>query len=378
MKRKNQDAPIKAYRFCIQPTDEQKVQFAKTFGCCRFTWNRMLADKKQYYDDTGETLYVTPAAYKGIPDLNWLNEVDSLALANVQINLERAYKRFFENKGGFPKFKKKYKSTESYTTNNVNGNIALENNLLKLPKLKEPVKVIQHRPIMDGGKLKSVTITKEPNGKYYASILFEFEAIGIDYSPNKECAVGLDMSMQELFVSSDGELGDYPRFFRQMQDRLATEQRKLSHMKPRSNNYVKQQIKVAKLYAKVKHQRENFLHHKSKSMAERYDIVCIEDLDMRALSQSLNLGKSVMDNGWGMFVTMLAYKLKERGKLLVKIDKWFPSSKTCSACGHNHKSLTLNDRIFICPQCGNTIDRDLQAAKNILKEGLRICEAGAL
>ena len=149
-------------------------------------------------------------------------------------------------------------------------------------------------------------------------------------------------------------------------------------MKRGSNNYVKQQIKVAKLHAKVKHQRENFLHHVSKSLAERYDIVCIEDLDMRAMSQCLNLGKSVMDNGWGMFVNMLAYKLKERGKLLIKIDKWFPSSKTCSACGHKHDSLTLNDRIFICPQCGNTIDRDLQAAKNILKEGLRICDAGAL
>ena len=231
---------------------------------------------------------------------------------------------------------------------------------------------------MDGGKLKSVTITKEPNGKYYASILFEYEAIRVDYSPNMECAVGLDMSMQELFVSSDGELGDYPHFFRKMQNRLAIEQLKLSHMKRGSNNYVKQQIKVAKLHAKVKHQRENFLHHVSKFLAERYDIVCIEDLDMRAMSQCLNLGKSVMDNGWGMFVNMLAYKLKERGKLLIKIDKWFPSSKTCSACGHKHDSLTLNDRIFICPQCGNTIDRDLQAAKNILKEGLRICEAGAL
>ena len=378
MKRKNQDAPAKAYRFLIKPTDEQKVQFAKTFGCCRFIWNRMLADKKQYYNDTGETLYVTPATYKSIPDLDWLNEVDSLALANVQLNLETAYKRFFENKSGFPKFKKKHKSTESYTTNCVNGNITFANGLLKLPKLKEPVKVIQHRPIMDGGKLKSVTITKEPNGKYYASILFEYEAIRVDYSPNMECAVGLDMSMQELFVSSDGELGDYPHFFRKMQNRLAIEQRKLSHMKRGSNNYVKQQIKVAKLHAKVKHQRENFLHHVSKSLAERYDIVCIEDLDMRAMSQCLNLGKSVMDNGWGMFVNMLAYKLKERGKLLIKIDKWFPSSKTCSACGHKHDSLTLNDRIFICPQCGNTIDRDLQAAKNILKEGLRICEAGAL
>ena len=372
VKRKNINVDNKAYCFRIEPDEEQKVFFAKTFGCCRYIWNRMLADRKKYYEETGKTFKNTPAAYKQDPECEWLKEVDSLAFANVQLHLNDAYEAFFKGKRGFPKFKKKNVSKESYTTNSVNDNIKLDGNMLKLPKLKSPVKVVIHRPMKQGGVIKSVTVTKEPDGKYYASVLMEYPKTEIEqhFDPGK--AIGLDMSVKEFFVSSDGELGDYPRFYRQNEAKLAREQRKLSRMQRNSNNYKKQQQKVALLHAKTKHQRSDFLHKLSRSIVDRYDIVCIEDLDMKAMAQSLNFGKSVCDNGWGMFSRMLAYKINEKGGKLVKIDKWFPSSKTCSECGYKHDSLTLADRVYICPNCGNIIDRDYQAAVNIKREGLRM------
>lgn len=374
VKRKNTEVNNKAYRFRIEPDEEQQVFFAKTFGCCRYVWNRMLADRKKHYEETGKTLKNTPAAYKQDADCLWLNEIDSLAFANVQLNLDGAYEAFFKGKRGFPKFKKKNISKESYTTNSVNNNIKLDGDMLKLPKLKEPVKVVLHRDVKPGGKIKSVTISKEPDGKYYASILFEYpkeiRGSSVDFSK----AVGLDMSMKELFVSSDGEFGDCPRFYRASEEKLAKEQRKLSRMKYKSANYIKQKKKISALYAKTKHQRSDFLHKLSRDLVDRYDVICVEDLDMKAMSQALNFGKSVHDNGWGMFVNMLEYKLSEKGGMLVKIDKWFPSSKTCSECGYKHDSLSLSDRVYICPCCGNIIDRDLQAAINIKREGLRIAQ----
>lgn len=372
MKRKNSNVTNKAYRFLIQPNDEQKIFFAKTFGCCRYIWNRMLSDRKTSYEATGITEKLNPAYYKNDPACTWLSEVDSLALANVQLALENAYSAFFKGKRGYPKFKKKYKCSNSYTTNAVNGNIKFSDDTLVLPKIKSSIKVVCHRTVKPGGKLKSVTVTLEPSGRYYASLLFEYPKEDMSYVPDTDKIVGLDMSMAELFISSDNEYGDYPRFYRQVQARIAKEQRKLSHMKHKSNNYVKQQKKIASLYAKTKHQRTDFLHKASRKLVNKYDFIFVEDLNMRAMAQTLNLGKSVCDNGWGMFVNMLDYKLKEKGGMLIKIDRWFPSSKLCSCCGNVNSNLTLKDRTYICPVCGNVINRDYQAALNIKEEGLRI------
>lgn len=373
--RKSDNVENIAYKFLIKPNDEQKIMLCKTFGCCRYVWNRMLADADTSYKETGKSEFKTPAFYKKDKDCTWLSEVDSLALANVQLALKRAYDAFFRGNCGFPKFKKKHESKDSYTTNFVNGNIRFVQGKLTLPKIKESIRVQHHRAVKPGGQLKSVTVSKEPNGNYYASLLYEYPKQENDYTPDINKSVGLDMSMKELYISSDGELGDYPRFYRQKQSKLAREQRRLSHMQKKSKNYVKQQIKIAKLHSKIKNQRSDFLHKTSRSLANRYDQIFIEDLDMQAMSQSLNLGKSVYDNGWGMFTAMLDYKLKNKGGKLIKIDKWFPSSKTCSVCGHKHESLTLSDRIFVCPHCNNIIDRDYQAANNILKEGLRMLSA---
>lgn len=213
------------------------------------------------------------------------------------------------------------------------------------------VKIKQHREIPLEHKIKSGTLSMTSSGKYYISILAEYEK-EIE-SKEIEKVVGLDFAMDGLFVDSEGEKANYPKFYRQMLDKLAIEQRKLSRKKKGSSNWNKQRIRVAKIQEKVANQRKNFLHHKSKELVTNYDAVVIEDLDMKGMSQALKFGKSVADNGWGMFTSFLQYKLKEQGKRLIKIDRWFPSTKTCSSCG-SVKEVTLSDRTYQCT-CGLTL-----------------------
>ncbi|MEN2465245.1 RNA-guided endonuclease TnpB family protein [Ornithinibacillus sp. FSL M8-0202] len=361
----------KAYKFRIYPTDEQALMMRKTFGCVRFIYNKMLAERKETYEslkDDKEALkkikHPTPAKYK--KEFEWLKEVDSLALANAQLNLDKAYKAFFKGNAKFPKFKSK-RHKQSYTTNVVNGNIQLLDGHIKLPKLKK-VKIKQHREIPSDQKIKSCTLSMTASGKYYISILTEYEK----KMERKEIEkiVGLDFAMNGLFVDSEGKKANYPKFYRQMLEKLAKEQRKLSRKKKGSSNWHKQRIRVAKIQEKVANQRKNFLHHQSKELVTNYDAVVIEDLDMKGMSQALKFGKSVADNGWGMFTSFLQYKLNEQGKQLIKIDKWFPSTKTCSNCG-SVKEIKLSERTYRC-DCGLNLDRDYNSALNIKKEGIRL------
>lgn len=346
--------------------------FVKTFGCVRFIYNRMLADKIKHYEETKQKLNNTPAQYK--KEFEWLKEVDSLALSNAQMNLQAAYNNFFRlPKVGFPKFKSKKSNHKSYTTNCVNGNIKLKDSYLTLPKIGA-VKAKQHRQIPDDYKLKSVTISQTPSGKYYASILFEYENQVQQIEP--KTFLGLDFSMHELYKDSNGNESCYPRYYRQTEKRLKCEQRKLSLMQKGSKNRGKQRIKVAKLHEKVANQRKDFLHKQSRQITNAYDCVCIENLDMKAMSQSLHFGKSVSDNGWGMFTGFLAYKLAEVGKQFVKVDKFFASSQTCSCCGYkNPETKNLSIRAWDCPECGTHHDRDVNAAINIRNEGMRLVNA---
>lgn len=346
--------------------------FAKTFGCVRFIYNRMLSDKIKHYEETKQKLNNTPAQYK--KEFEWLKEVDSLALANAQTNLQTAYNNFFRSpKVGFPKFKSKKSNRRSYTTNCVNGNIVVGNGCLKLPKIGF-VKLKQHRFIPSGYKLKSVTVSQTPSGKYYASVLFEYENQVQEQDLHN--FLGLDFSMHELYKDSNGNGPQYPRYYRQSEKRLKREQRKLSLMQKGSKNRDKQRIKVAKLHEKAANQRKDFLHTQSRQITNAYDCVCIEDLDMKAMSQALNFGKSVSDNGWGMFVTFLKYKLEEAGKKLVKVDKFFASSQICNVCGYkNTETKNLSIRAWDCPECGTHHDRDINAAINIRNEGIRIVNA---
>ena len=364
----------RAYRFRLYPDREQEKLFHRTFGCCRFVYNRMLADKKAMYEETGKTKRLTPAGYK--KDFPWLKEVDSLALANVQLHLEAAFARFFEpGKNRYPRFKSKHRSRKSYTTNVVNGNITLEDGRLRLPKAG-PVRIRQHRRIPEGYVLKSVTVSMEPSGKYYASLLYEYPARenqtpGADREDAK--VLGIDFAMRGMAVFSDGSRAEYPGYYRLAQERLARDQRRLSKCKKGSRNYEKQKRRVALRHEKIRNQRKDYLHKLSRDLADRYDAIAVEDIDMQAMSRSLHFGKSVADNSFGAFRTMLAYKLEEQGKSFVKVGRFFPSSKMCSRCGNVKKELRLDERVYRC-SCGLCMDRDLNAAVNIREEGRRILE----
>ena len=371
----------RAYRFEGFPSQGQAHLLSQFIGSARFLWNRMLADWKDSYKETGKSALVrTPASYKEDPALAWLKGMDSLALANVQQNFQRAVKEFFSGEKGCPRFKKKHACPDTYTTNLSNRdkpNLRLSGCLLKLPKIREPIRLRVHRKVREGGLLKNCTVTREPDGRWYFSLLFEYPKQEIPKKtagkgPEAWEAIGLDMSLPELYVDSDGNTPAYPKPYRKLERKIAREQRKLSRMEKDSRNYTKQLKKIAKLHAKAKHQRADFLHKLSYRLVTHYDIICIEDLDMSAIKKALSFGKSASDNGWGMFVRMLTYKAEWYGSIVIKVGKFFPSSKTCCACGHVHKELKLSDRVYVCPACGHVMGRDHQAAVNIRNEGVRI------
>lgn len=359
----------KAYKFRIKPNVEQKSYFSKTFGCVRFVYNKMLEDKIEHYKETNKTLQNTPAQYK--KEFRWLSEVDSLALANAQLNLRTAYNNFFRNKSvGFPKFKSKNRDRDSYTTNNQKDSIRVFGKHIKLPKIGL-VRIKQHRQIRNNEVIKSCTISKTPTGKYYISILVTYEESKSQIKIDKKRAIGLDYSMSNLYVDSNNNKIEYPRFYRVSQSKLSKRQRIMSKCVRGSSNYYKARMRINLIYEKIANQRKDFLHKLSKQITNVYDVVCVEDLNMKAMSQCLNFGKSVMDNGWGMFINFLEYKSKR----LVKIDKWYPSSKTCNICGFVNQKLELGDREWICEVCKTSHHRDYNAAINIKHKGLESLSA---
>lgn len=360
----------KAFQYRIYPNKKQAVLIAKTFGCSRFIYNKMLSDKISYYQTEKKMLNCTPAQYK--EEFSFLKEVDSLALANAQLNLQAAYKNFFSQpKVGFPKFKKK-KHEAAYTTNMVSGNISILGDTIKLPKLGY-VKIKLHRQLPSEAKIKSVTVRRTATGKFFVSILVECDLETprlVDIS--ESTTIGLDYSSPNFYIDSEGVAANYDHYYRKSEKRLAREQRRLAKKKKGSKNREKQRRKVAKVHEKVANQRLDFLHKQSTSIAKKYNVVCLEDINLRGMAGCLKLGKATNDNGFGLFRTLLKYKLEEQGKHYVVIGKWYPSSKTCSNCDYVHQELKLSDRFFLCPCCGMVLDRDHNAAINIKKEGLRI------
>lgn len=336
----------------------------------------MLADKIEYYEETNSMLNNTPAQYK--TEFEWLKEVDSSALANAQMNLQAAFNKFFnEPNVGFPKFKSKKRARKSYKTSFTNNNIRLvDNRHIQLPKLGK-VKIKLHRALPEGYVIKNVTVFQDVDDKYFVSICIQDEIEEMKPQPIRT-AIGLDYSSPHLYVDSNNESPDIIHWTRELADKLAREQRRLSRCEYGSNNYYKQSRKVNKVYAKIKRCRKDQLNKLSTELANKYDLIVIEDLDMRAMSQTLRLGKSTMDNGFGMFRDMLEYKLADRGKYLVKVDRFFASTKTCNDCGTINKDITLGTRQWTCPSCGVMHDRDYNAAKNILDEGFRIMKGRAL
>ena len=368
----------RGFKFLIKPTKEQQSMFFKTFGCCRFVWNKMLSDKINAYNKDKTNLSINPANYKN--EFPFLKEVDSLALTSTWKQLMTAYNKFFkEPKVGFPKFKSKKNPKQSYTTNNqpASNAIRLENGKIKLPKVGW-VKIKLHRQLPKEYEIKNVTISYY-SGKFYCSINVKYNPQIIEKQLNIHNSIGLDYKSNGLFVDNQGNEPDYPKFFRMYEQKLALEQRKLSHMKRGFNNYYKQKLKVARIHEKIANCRKDFLHKLSYLYAETFDYVFVEDLNMQTVSKFYHLGKSTGDNGFGMFRTFLTYKLADRGKVFYKIDKWYASSTTCSNCGTKHKEIvnSLAIRKWTCPDCGYFHDRDINAAINIRKQGmLEISTAG--
>lgn len=354
---------LRAYKFRLYPNKEQQEYFAKCFGCTRFIYNQMLADKIEHYKKTGEMLSNTPAQYK--KEYPWLKEVDSLALANAQMNLNKAYKNFFRDKSvGFPKFKSKHKSKSSYTTNNQGGNIRFEKGKIKLPKVGV-VKLKQHRKF--DGIIKSCTVSMSKSGKYFISILVELEDKEMKATERK---IGIDLGLSDFAITTNnlGEVRKYgnPKHLYKSEKQIKKAQRSLSRKQKGGKNREKARLVLAKKHEKIANQRKDFLHKLTKQITDENQVIVIETLSSKNLMKNHKLAKSIGDVSWYEFVRQLEYKAKQKGRTIIKADRFYPSSQICSACGHRDSKKALHIREWYCPNCGEHLDRDINASKNLL------------
>lgn len=372
----------KAYKFRLKPNKEQETLILKTVGSSRFVYNYFLNLWNHTYQDTLNGLSYSKCSAL-LPELKneypWLREVDSIALQSFVKFLGDSFDRFFKKLGGYPNFKSKKYSRQSYTTKLTNDNIAVLGSHIKLPKLGL-VKFTKSREV--DGKIIKATISRSPTGKYYVSVVCEVEITPFEKTNQ---SVGIDLGLTDFAILSTGEKIDNLHFSKEMAQKLAREQRKLSKRAllakekgsclSEAKNYQKQKLKVAKLHEKIANQRKDYLHKLSTEIVKNHDIISIEDLNTKGMMKNRKLSKAIADVSWSSFTSMLEYKAEWYGKDVVKISRWYPSSQICSECGYRDGKKSLGIREWVCPNCGCALDRDINASINIRNEGLKLRSA---
>jgi putative transposase len=365
----------RAYQYRCYPTDEQQQMLARTFGCVRYVYNWALRKKTDAYYQQGERLYYAHLSsalteLKKQEDTTFLNEVSSVPLQQTLRHLDRAFLNFFEGRAKYPTFKRKHgPQSATYAASAFKW----DGTSLTLAKMDAPLEIRWSRPLPDSCTPTTVTVTKDCAGRYFVSILVEEDIAPLPVTPRM---VGLDLGLKSMVITSDGHTHGNPRFFAKDEKKLAQAQRKQARKRNGSKNRDKARKKVARIHARIAERRRDYQHKLSTQIIRENQIVCVESLSIKNMVQNHCLARSISDVGWGEFVRQLEYKAVWYGRTLVKIDTWYPSSKRCFDCGHILETLSLDVRVWTCPECAVVHDRDLNAARNILAAGLAVHACG--
>ncbi len=365
----------KAYKYRFYPGDEQKQILAQTFGCCRYVYNWALWQRTDAYYQRGERLYYEGTAERLVmlkkqEETIWLNAVSSVPLQQSLRHLDKSFRNFFEGRANYPTFKKKRnQQSATYASNAFTWN----GQALTLAKMDTPLDITWHRPLPDGCKPSSVTVTKDEAERYFVSILVEEDIKPLEVTPQM---VGIDLGLKSMVIDSDGHTHGNPKFFHQDEKKLARAQRCHAKKKKGSKNRAKARLKVARVHKKIADRRRDYQHKLSTKIIRENQVVCLESLQVKNMVQTHCLAKAISDVGWSEFIRQLEYKAEWYGRTMVKIDKWYPSSKRCFDCGHVLDALQLDVREWNCPECGVHHDRDINAAQNILAAGLAVSACG--
>jgi putative transposase len=367
----------KAYRYRCYPTSEQAQNLACTFGCCRFIYNWGLKLRTTSYFQHGvrlshNDLSAAMTALKKQEGTAWLKEVSSVPLQQALRHLDRAFTNFFEKRNAYPSYKKKHGRQSATFAASA---FVWDGTSLTLAKQASPLLIVWSRPLPVGCQPSSVTISKDKSGRYFVSILIEEEIATL---PMTDKTVGIDLGLKSLLITSEGETVVNPKYYTRDERKLAKAQRRLAKKRKGSKNRDKARQKVARLHARIADSRRDFQHKATTKLIRENQVICLESLAVKNMLKNHKLAKAIADVGWSELVRQLEYKAAWYGRTIVKIDRWYPSSKTCSVCQHVREALTLDIRSWTCPNCGTCHERDINAAKNILAAGLVASDCGGI